>query len=480
MNKQDFSNSKLLQMDIIHVYKLLLEGQIKKFPPGIWISPNAINNANRCCRYLLDEVLKWTQEDIKLKLNKSVFRKYKLSGMLQTVYNNSPYEVIMSLFPNQFKPWELSCVPNKVWEDKNNRILAMDWLINTKLKWTDNDIVNKYNSQVLIDNNLGGLLSISKGNAFLLLEEYAPNKFKESDFKDVNYYILYWKDKKNRIADIKNMIEDVLKWDETQVKQNLSIKTFKENNLDILLRYYYDNNPHNALQEAYPHKYLPWDLSSLPSCYWNEKKNRVKAVKWLFEIKLDWSIEDIKQKVNKSVFEDNGLATLLWKNKDGIYSVILEAYPYKIKKWELPFRNSLYWEDRNNRVKALNHLFNKTLKWSKEDIKNNISKKVFIDNGLRSLLTYYNESPYNAIKDYLPKENIKPWELQTVPKGYWTHEKNRMEFMNWMIDEFDINLDNIEKINKQFMLKNRLYGIVFSQYNSSTKRFKEDLVKVIE
>lgn len=475
-----FSNKELLQMDVIEIYKLLLKGQIKKFPSGVWTSKDSIKDANRCCKYLLEEVLKWTTEDIKSSLNKSIFKKYKLSGMLQQVYKNSPYEAIMSLYPNQFKPYELSCTPNKIWEDKDNRILAMDWLINTKLKWTDEDIINKYNNKILIENKLEGLLLVVKGNAFLLLDEYMPNKFKESELKYSNYSINYWKDKQNRIKAIKNMIENVLKWNEIQIKKDLSIKTFKENNLDILLEYYYDNTPYKALQEAYPNIYMPWQLSTLPCNYWNSKQNRIKAVKWLFEIQLEWSIEDIKQKVNKSVFEDNGLATLLYKNKDGIYSVILEAYPYKIKKWELPFRSSFYWEDRKNRTKALKYLFTKILKWSKEDIVNNISKNTFLDNGLRGLLRYYKGSPYNAIKDYFPKENIKPWELQSVPKGYWTYEENRIEFMIWMIDKFDINLNNIDKVTKSFMLDNKLYGIVYSQYNSSTKIFKQDLKMIIQ
>lgn len=140
----EFSNAQLLKMDILDIYKLLLEKRITRFPTGIWEQPEAIEDSLKCTKYLLEEILNWNIEDIKSKIRMSVFTKYKLAGMMQKLYRNSPYEVLSKLYPNQFMPWKLHEAPTKIWHDKENRIKAMNWLINEKLKFDRNDILNKY------------------------------------------------------------------------------------------------------------------------------------------------------------------------------------------------------------------------------------------------------------------------------------------------------------------------------------------------
>lgn len=477
----EFSNAELMNMDIVKVYKYLLEGRITRFPPGVWENPEAIENSIKCIKYLLEEVLKWDIEDIKSNIRMSVFIKYKLSGMMQKLYGNSPYEAISLVYPNQFMPWELHEAPTRIWHDKNNRLLAMDWLINTKLKWSEEDIINKYNGQVLIDNNLGGLLSEGgKGSAFVLLDEFMKGKFKCWQLKSSISPLSFWKNKDNRVHAIKNMIENILKWDDSQVKKYISQDTFKQHDLNGLLQNYYNGSPFKALEEAYPDKYLPWELSCVPTGFWDDKKNRVTAIKWLFETKLNWSIDEIKEKVSQNTFKENGLVTLLGKQKGGLYAIIAEAYPDEIHEWELPFTDSSFWENKDNRIKALDYLFNNVLHWSIDDIKNNLSQRTFVENGLSGLLKYHNGSPYSVIAEYFPNEDIKPWELPVVPNGFWKKDENCMNATRWMIDKFNINLDNIEDISKSFLEKHKLYGIVVNKYNKSMKEFRQDLVNILK
>lgn len=477
----EFSNAQLLEMDIIEIYKLLLEGRIRRFPPGIWECPEAKENSIRCIKYLLEDILKWDIEDIKKNIRMKVFIKYKLSGMMQTLYGNSPYEALSEVYPNQFMPWELHEAPTRIWFDKENRLLAMDWLIHTKLKWTHEDIINYYNNQVLIDNNLGGLLSEGgNGSSFSLLDEYMPNKFQPWELKSSMSALNYWKNKENRVTAVKDMIENVLKWNKSQIKTNLTQKTFKEHNLGGLLNNYYNGSPYQALEEAYKGKFLPWELSSTPIGFWDIKANRITAIKWLFETQLKWSIEDIKKNINQNVFKEYGLATLLGKYKGGLYQLVSETYPNQIQEWEMPFTSSLYWKNKNNRIKALDYLFNDVLKWSKDDIKKNISQKIFLNNGLNGLLKYYDGSPYKVITEYFPNEDIKPWELPIAPNGLWKNKNNCIDAMIWMIDKFNITLDNINEVKREFLEKHKLYNIVSTQYNHSISAFKEELINIIK
>ena len=478
----EFSNKQLLEMDILEIYKLLLEGRITRFPPGIWENPEAEQNSLRCAKYLLEDILNWNIEDIKSKIRMSVFIKHKLGGMMQTLYGNSPYEILSKLYPNKFMPWELHEAPTKIWHSKENRLKAMDWLINKHLKWSREDIINKYNNKVLTDNNLGGLLSeAGRGSSFRLLEEFAPGEFKPWELKSSSSGINYWESKDNRVNAIKNLIENILGWDEEQVKKYLTQDTFNNNDLSGLIACSaYNGSPYKALNEAYPNKYLPWELPAVPTGFWDIKDNRINATKWLFETKLKWSIDDIKKKVSQKVFVENGLASLIAKLDGGVYAIVLEAYPNEIQEWDFPYISATYWEIKENRIKALDYLFNERLNWNVDDIKKNISQKVLTKNNLSGLLKYHNSSPYLVIKEYLPYENIKAWELPILPNGFWAKDENYYDLIDWMIDKFNLNVNNIDMLTREFMDKYKLYSLVKSRFGSSMIKFRENLMEILK
>lgn len=66
----------------VEIFKLVLAGEIKKFPNGFWSNPNGEENAVEILRYLFESILQWTSEDIKKYYNQQLFIEYKLYGML--------------------------------------------------------------------------------------------------------------------------------------------------------------------------------------------------------------------------------------------------------------------------------------------------------------------------------------------------------------------------------------------------------------
>lgn len=53
-------------MDAVEVYKLVLRGDIiKKFPDGFWQQPEVLQNAVKCTRFLIEELLCLSDEDFK-------------------------------------------------------------------------------------------------------------------------------------------------------------------------------------------------------------------------------------------------------------------------------------------------------------------------------------------------------------------------------------------------------------------------------
>ena len=52
---------------------------------------------------------------------------------------------------------------------------------------------------------------------------------------------------------------------------------------------------------AYPYAlYQPWQFNhdKVPQNYWTKEENRVYALKYVFGREFQWSIEDIKEKLN--------------------------------------------------------------------------------------------------------------------------------------------------------------------------------------
>ena len=83
----------------IQVYQMRLSDEILRFPQGFW----DIETANTIIRFLIEEVIKCDDIDIQYhRFTKQFFKKYKLGGMLQILFENSAQNAIKSAYPNGF------------------------------------------------------------------------------------------------------------------------------------------------------------------------------------------------------------------------------------------------------------------------------------------------------------------------------------------------------------------------------------------
>lgn len=174
----------LSEMTEIEIYELVLEGEhIVRFPKGYWQRPDALNNAKLITQYLIEERLKWSYNDIINNLKVETFKKYKLRGMLSKCFNDSPYEAINFAYPNEFKPWEFNCVYQGYWKNEVNRKLAIKWLIEEKLKLSDEELKEQLSFRLFKDNGFGSVLNnFFNNNPYKAINFAYPNKFKKSDF----------------------------------------------------------------------------------------------------------------------------------------------------------------------------------------------------------------------------------------------------------------------------------------------------------
>lgn len=138
----------------IELYKKILKGELTRFPNRFWVDPGAEENAKQVTKYFIEDILNWDKEDIKANLTEMVFRKHKLSGMLEYTFNRSPFKAIDNAYPNTFKEWEFKAAPKHLWEEEEKREEAIRWLL---VKVNKDKFIELTNMDFL-ENGLGGLM----------------------------------------------------------------------------------------------------------------------------------------------------------------------------------------------------------------------------------------------------------------------------------------------------------------------------------
>lgn len=98
-----YSNS-LYELPDIDVYRLILDGSLRAFPHGFWDGVPGYKTAINILRYLFNNILKCSIEDIKDKVSREIFEEYKLAGMISYVFDDSIYIAIGEAYP-ELKEW---------------------------------------------------------------------------------------------------------------------------------------------------------------------------------------------------------------------------------------------------------------------------------------------------------------------------------------------------------------------------------------
>lgn len=102
-------------------------------------------------------------------------------------------------------------------------------------------------------------------------------------------------------------IEDVLKWEDKDIREKTNEMVFRKHHLSGMLEYVFGRSPFLAIDNAYPDKYKAWELTCIPKHFWEEEKNRNSALAWLLDKTGKIKINEL---TNKD-FLNNGLGGLM-------------------------------------------------------------------------------------------------------------------------------------------------------------------------
>lgn len=109
-------------------------------------------------------------------------------------------------------------------------------------------------------------------------------------------------------ADItRYFIEDVLRWEDKDIREKTSEMVFRKYHLSGMLEYVFGRSPFSAIDNAYPGRYKVWELTCTPKHFWEEEKNRNSALSWLLDKTGKIKINEL---TNKD-FLNNGLGGLM-------------------------------------------------------------------------------------------------------------------------------------------------------------------------
>lgn len=271
----------------------------------------------------------------------------------------------------------------------------------------------------------------------------------------------YWTIERNRRMALTWLFEIQLQWKDEDIKLKTKKKIFSENKLLGLLKTQFQSSPYKAV-EFYTNKRIkPWEMKITPMSFFDSEENQIEAIKWLFEEKLKWNEDDFKTKLKRNIFEKHGLGAIL-SHYDNYFEVIELAYPKRFLPWEIFIAvPNGYWETKENRIEALQWLFDKKLKWNEEEIIEHINTEVFRKSEIDGLFQYYDCSPYKVIRE-LYGDKYKPWELQRVTRDFWNDEKNCKEALHWLVYE----KCKEEEISEHHFIKHGLITLLVTKYKN--------------
>lgn len=229
------NNEKIFDHEIINFYKKILNGEEQRFPQGTWDKPDSIYYGTTIVKYLFEQLLNWTVEDLKTRNFRQIFLKYKLTGMYQKVFNSSPWSVVENTYGYLFHPWEMNQCPMSFWKNKDNRIKAIKWLTEEQLNIkTIQDVRKKLRVRTIRKYGLSSLLTnIYKDDLFKFFKEAYPDwEIKRWELGKVP--IGYWNDEDNVKEAMEWLVFEKLKITKKEAKEKLNYTMLENYNLDGL------------------------------------------------------------------------------------------------------------------------------------------------------------------------------------------------------------------------------------------------------
>ena len=229
-----------LNADVVAIYKKILNGDLQEFPPRTWRpKEKGLVNAQKVTKYLFDEHLGWTKEDIAHFANSGTFKDFKLRGMISYLFGNCPVDAIENAYPGIFHDIYIA----NGMRNRRQKYYPLDFeveRVRAMLKGCSRDeVLTIFRDANFVSKHAlqGVLKNISR---FELLDLVFPNEYKSWELRTAS---TFWNTKENRVVAMFWMMDRL-------GKMCITSTDFENFRLRSLIRHYKPPRVENALKEA--------------------------------------------------------------------------------------------------------------------------------------------------------------------------------------------------------------------------------------
>lgn len=210
---------------------------------------------------------------------------------------------------------------------------------------------------------------------------------------------------------IRYLIEEVLKWNDGNYHK-VTKEIFRKNKLGGMLRTLFKDSANKAIYSVYLNRFNTLYTNSFNNKdknievkvsknmleSWKNEEDIKLIIRKLIEEKYHWTREEVIKNYNYKLLVENGLEGIC--NYYTLYQALNLTYPGIYLKWDFV----VYWHEEDY-FEAIKWLIETKLQWSKEEIITSLTVRVFIKNGLQSVVPIRFKNAYEAMCFAYPEEN---------------------------------------------------------------------------
>ena len=230
------------------------------------------------------------------------------------------------------------------------------------------------------------------------------------------------------------LIEEILSMEPPCILQDHDETFFIRHKLANVYRLF-NYSANRALGNAYPQLIPPWLSSRTADNYWEGEANRLQAIRWLVEKRLQLNVQTLyKCSLSRKDFTDHGLSYMFNRYYNSVSKALLAAYPH-LQPWETGPVPLEFWSDQNAAA-AVRWLIEKQ-GWVIDDLprlaqQKVLHRKTFSDFGLATLFEKkFSRNMYAAINLAFPGK-FSPWEFGKVSRDYWNRKDHIWQAAHWI------------------------------------------------
>jgi Protein of unknown function (DUF4046) len=284
---------------------------------------------------------------------------------------------------------------------------------------------------------------------------------------------------------VRFLFTEILKITDAQHLLTMDKNLFHEYKLTNVLRFF-NYSLKKLMHNAFPEKFVTWQGGKISTNFWDQRENRINAIRWLIQKKLAIDITIAKKiQINKRDFSRQGLSYMFNTYYNSTSKALNEAYP-ELMPWQTGSLPGIYW-DKAHTQKAIFWMLKKT-GWQVSEIpfrynSRQLTRKTFSQFGLSGLFeNKFNCNIYKLVQYVWPGE-FKEWEFGNMKSNFWDSAENRKKFSKWFAEKFNINMFNpqssfgsLEEV-REYRFFSSLYRYCRGDFKRLLKSYALDLAE---